>query len=299
MKQTKTVLCLFLTAAFAFSCSNDGKIIERLQYQNDSLTHVSAQQQDIIDGLSSTMEEITLTMDTIASQERSLLSGIDERGIPLTKRNMRAKLEALSTLIKDQHNRLDSLSKALDGSNATVNRLRSAINLLTKSLDERSREVDSLRTVLAYKDININNLGTQVANLTDTVNSVRHENATQKQLIAQQEQNITEQDAQLHEVYYVMGTKDELTAAGIVAKQGGLFKKKKVNFAGLNKNILKKGDIRTLNSITIPSKNPKILGDVPETSYTLTRGETASSLNIKDPEKFWSSNNRVLVIQLK
>lgn len=299
MKQTKTALFLILLSAMALSCSNDGKVIKRLQFQNDSLAQASAQQQDVIDGLASTMEEITLSLDTIASQERVVLSGVDERGVKLTKRNMRAKLEALSTLIKDQHTRLDSLGKALDGSNATVRRLRSTIDLLTKSLDARSREVDSLRTVLAYKDISINSLSTQVATLTDTVNSVRHENASQRQTIARQEQSISQQDEQLHTVYYIMGTKDELTVAGVLAKQGGLFKKKKVDFAGLNKSALKKGDIRTLKSLTIPSKNPRIMGDVPQTSYTLTRAGSSCQLNIDNPERFWSSNNRVLVIQLK
>mgnify|MGYP002523805694 CR=1 FL=1 len=299
MKQTRLALGLFLMTAVGFSCSNDGKIIERLQLQNDSLSQVSLQQQDVIDGLASTMEEITLTMDTIASQERFVLSGVDERGVPLTKRNMRAKLEALSNLIKDQHGRLDSLGKALEGSNATVAKLRGVVNLLTKSLDERTRELDSLRTVLAYKDININQLGTQVANLTDTVNTVKNENASQKQTIAKQEQNIAQQDTQLHEVYYIIGTKDELMAAGVLVKQGGLFKKKKVNFDGMNKSALKKGDIRTLKTINIPSKNAKILGEVPETSYTMTQGESASRLDITNPTRFWSSNNRVLVIQVK
>ena len=295
----KGVFCLFLSSAITFSCSNDGKVIERLLFQNDSLTQVSMEQRNVIDDLSLTMEEITLTMDTIASHERMVLSGVDERGIPLTKRNLRSKLEVLSSLIKGQHSRLDSLSKALEGSTATVDRLRSAINLLTRSLDQRSREVDSLRTVLAYKDISINGLSTQLANLTDTVNSVRHENASQRQLIAHQEQHISDQDAQLNEVYYIMGTKDELTAAGVMGKQGGLFRKRKVNFAGLNKSALTKGDLRTLKSLTIPSKNPKIMGDVPESSYTLTRGENSSHLTINDATKFWSSNNRVLVIQLK
>jgi len=299
MKKTKAAFGLLLASTLVFSCSNDGKLIERLQQQNDSLSQVSVQQQDVIDGLASTMEEITLTMDTIASQERIVLSGVDERGVPLTKRNMRAKLEALSNLIKDQHGRLDSLGKALEGSNATVAKLRGVVNMLTKSLDERTRELDSLRTVLAYKDININQLGTQVANLTDTVNTVKNENASQRQTIAKQEQNIAQQDTQLHEVYYIIGTKDELMAAGVLVKQGGLFKKKKVNFDGLNKSALKKGDIRTLKTINIPSKSAKILGEVPESSYSMTQGETASRLDITNPTRFWSSNNRVLVIQVK
>lgn len=298
MKQTRLFLGLFLMTGLVFSC-NDGKMIERLQQQNDSLTQVSTQQQDIIDGLSSTMEEITSSLDTIASSERQILSGVDERGVPLTKRNMRAKLEALSNLIKEQHAKLDSLGKALDGSNATVAKLRGVINLLNKSLDEKTRELDSLRTEITYKDINIVNLGTEVANLTDTMKSVRSENASQKQTIASQKQNIGEQDAALHEVYYVIGSKDELVSAGVVVKQGGLFKKKKVNFSGMNKSGLKKSDIRTLKHIDIPSKNPKILGEVPESSYTLTRGASSCTLDIVDAEKFWSSNNRVLVIQTK
>lgn len=299
MKQAKIALALLLTAAFAASCEDKGKIIEGLQVKNDSLQQVSTQQQDIIDGLAQTMEEITFTMDTIASQERNVLSGVDERGVPLTKRNMRAKLESISALIKDQHFRLDSLSKVLEGSNATVSRLRGVVSKLTKSLEARTREIDSLKTVIVGKDANINSLGTQVANLTDTVNNIKNVNATQRQTIARQEQNINQQDAQLNTVYYIMGTKDELYAAGAIVKEGGLFKKKKVNFANVNKNNLKKADIRQFKTINIPSRKPVIMGDVPEDSYTLVRNESSSTLTITNPTKFWSSNNRILVIQLK
>ena len=299
MKHTRTALALLLAAVISTSCDNKEALIAGLQFSKDSLQQVSQQQQGIIDGLAETMEEITLTMDTIAQQERIVLSGVDERGVPLTRRNMRAKLEMLASLIKDQHSRLDSLGKALDGSNATVNRLRGVVNMLTKSLNERTREIDSLRTVLANKDISINNLGTQVASLTETVNTVKTENANHLQTIAQQQQSLNQQDKELHEVYYIIGTKDELTAAGVLTKEGGLFKKKKVNFAGMNKSSLTKGDIRTLKSLTIPSKKARIIGDVPEASYQMTHTDNASYLTISDPSRFWSSNNRVLVIQVK
>ncbi len=299
MKSKRIAFGLIVAAAMASSCDNSGKIIEGLQFKNDSLQQVSVQQQDIIDGLAETMEEITLTMDTIASQERVILSGVDERGVPLTKRNMRAKLQSLSDLIKGQHFRLDSLGKALDGSNATVRKLRGVVTLLTQSLDERTRELDSLKTVITYKDLNINTLGNQVANLTDTVNTMKTENASNRQTIALQKQNISKQDAELHEVYYIIGTKDELLAAGAIVKEGGLFKKKKVNFANVNKDNLKKADIRQFKSITIPSKKASIIGDIPEDSYTLTRGDNSSNLTVTNAQKFWSSNNRILVIQLK
>lgn len=299
MKKTRLALGVVFAAALAVSCDNNKEMISQLQQQNDSLMLVSTQQQDAIDGLASTIEEITQSIDTIASSEREVLSGVDERGVPLTRRNMKAKLTALSNLIKEQHARLDSLSEALDSSNSMLVKLRRVIFMLNLALDEKTREIDSLRTVLVYKDISIINLGTEIQNLSDTVNDVRTENASQKQTIAEQKANIGQQDAQLHEVYYIIGSKDELLNAGVVTKEGGLFKKKKVNFAGLNKSALKKADIRTLKHLDIPSKSAKILGEVPEASYRLTRSNASSSLDILDAGKFWSSNNRVLVILTK
>ena len=167
------------------------------------------------------------------------------------------------------------------------------------SLDGIGEAWNDQQTAITYKDININNLGTQVANLTDTVNTMKNENASQRQTIARQEQNISQQDAQMHEVYFIIGTKDELLAAGAIVKEGGLFKKKKVNFANVNRGNLKKADIRQFKSINIPSKKAVIIGDVPEDSYTMTRNENSSTLTITNTAKFWSSNNRVLVIQMK
>ena len=57
MKKTKAAFGLLLASTLVFSCSNDGKLIERLQQQNDSLSQVSVQQQDVIDGLASTMRK--------------------------------------------------------------------------------------------------------------------------------------------------------------------------------------------------------------------------------------------------
>ena len=97
------------------------------------------------------------------------------------------------------------------------------------------------------------------------------------------------------EIWWVTGAQLLYGGDAVVAVDG--HSKEMVD--GLNKSALKKGDIRTLKTINIPSKNAKILGEVPETSYTMTQGESASRLDITNPTRFWSSNNRVLVIQVK
>lgn len=295
----KKTLALGTVLATVLMASCDREVMNRLQHQNDSLTWVSRQQERTINDLATTINEITQSLDTIAASEREVLSGVDERGMPLTKYSMRLKLEALSLLIKEQHARLDSLGEALDESNETLFQLRTVVNMLTLSLDAKMREIDSLHTVLTYKDISIIRLGDEIHQMADTVKNVRSEMVEQRRTLAEQTTAMGRQDAQLHEVYYIIGPKDKLVEAGVLTKEGGLFKKKKVNFVGVEKSWLTSADMRTLNHIDIPSKNAKILSDVPEASYRMIRGKTSCSLDILDAQKFWSSNNRILVIQTK
>ena len=53
--------------------------------------------------------------------------------------------------------------------------------------------------------------------------------------------------------------------------------------------------IRTLRTITINGKSPKMLSEVPSNSWTFD----GNTLTITDPKAFWSANNRILVIQVK
>ena len=297
MKKTIIALGVFLAMVFMGSC--DRAATTRLQEQNDSLTWVNHRLQLSIDGLSSTISEITQSLDTIAASEREILAGVDERGVPLSRYNMRVKLQALSLLIKEQHERLDSLGAALDESNETLAQLRIVVNMLTLSLDAKMREIDSLQTVVTHKDISIINLGTEIQNLNDTVKTVRDEMVAQKKTLAEQTTAMSRQEAQLNEVYYIIGPKNKLIEAGVLTKEGGLFKKKKVNFVDVEKSWLSSGDMRTMKHIDIPSKNFKILSEVPEASYKVTHGNGTCCLDILDTEKFWSSNNRILVIQTK
>ena len=295
----KKLLALSTILATVLMASCDRAATTRLKELNDSLTWVNRHQQRSIDDLTSTIGEITKSLDTISVAEREVLEGVDERGLPISKYTMKARLQALSLLIKEQHERLDSLGEALDESNETLAQLRIVVNMLTLSLDAKMREVDSLQTVLTHKDISIISLGTEIKNLNDTVKSVRTEMVTQRKAMAEQTTTLTRQEEQLHEVYYIIGPKDKLVEAGVLTKEGGLFKKKKVNFVGVEKSWLTSADMRTLRHINIPAKNAKILSEVPETSYRMIRGKTSCGIDILDIQKFWSSNNRILVIQTK
>ena len=93
-----------------------------------------------------------------------------------------------------------------------------------------------------------------------------------------------------------IGTKKELTSQGLLS--GGFLQKKRVNHDAINKDMFTKVDIRTFTEVTINSSNPKILTQMPASSYRIEKGKGSSILYILDPTAFWSVSN-YLIIQTK
>ncbi len=95
----------------------------------------------------------------------------------------------------------------------------------------------------------------------------------------------------LNQCYVVIASKDDLQRKGILRKG------KLVAEAMLNKSALTKVDIRLAKEFAFAAKRPKILTNMPPSSYRLTTGGNGHFLlNITNPTDFWSISN-VLVIQ--
>lgn len=100
----------------------------------------------------------------------------------------------------------------------------------------------------------------------------------------------------INEGYVMIGTKKSLSEQGIVS--GGFLKKKKVNPNAVPKDQYTKVDIRTFNEISLNSSSPKILTQMPDSSYKIEKkGKKQCTLYILDANAFWSVSN-FLIIQL-
>ena len=100
------------------------------------------------------------------------------------------------------------------------------------------------------------------------------------------------------EVYYVIGTKKELVANGLLTG-GGLFSKKKVDYSAVVKGKFKQADKRNMTSLNIGGKSPKVLSGMPVGSYTIQQNsKTSYTLKIIDADKFWSIS-KFLIIEVK
>lgn len=286
----------FATIAIASvtSCgSKNNTQEESWKYERDSLTRVNSQQQEVLDQMTAAMAEIAFCLDTIAVHERVIITGIDEEGNRLSRKSIRNRLQILSQVISEQKEKLGILEEKFSNSTMQIGKLHSIIEFLENSLAQKDVEVERLKGEVSTSNYRVAALEEKVSNMNDTIESERAVNTEQKVQIAQQ-------DAQLNEVYYIIGTEDQLISKGILSKEGKIIKKKKVNFSNINKSALTKGDIRTLRSISIRGKSPKILSDVPKNSYSLDKSTNdVATLNIINPTLFWSANNRILIIQVK
>lgn len=285
---------LSLTIAMA-SCGGDGNKAaqEVWNHERDSLTRVNGQQQAVLDQMTAAMAEIAFCLDTIAVHERVIIAGIDEEGNRLSRRGIRNRLEVLAKVIGEQKEKLGILEEKFSQSTMRIGQLHSIIEFLENSLSQKDAEVERLKSEINTSNYRVVALEEKVSLMNDTITEERATNTEQKQQIAKQ-------DAQLNEVYYIIGNDNLLVSNGILKKEGKIFKKKKVNFSNINKSLLTKGDIRTLKIINIKGKSPKILSDVPKGSYSLDKyGDDSYTLRILNSSSFWSANNRILIIQVK
>lgn len=284
-------------ALFMVSCNNNsGQDDDSWAKERDSLQTVNAQQQTLINDMTTTMADISASLDTIAKYEGMIVRRIDENGHPLSKQDLKSRLSTLSDIIRNQREKMEVMEKSISEGKSSIGKLKSIISYLSASLEQREAEIQKLRREVDSKNFSIARLNTRVAHLKDTVASVRQENEERLQQIESQKE---QHQMVLNEVFYVVGTKEQLINTGVLSKSGTFLKKKKINFASIDKSMLTKADRRTLKQIKIQGKSPKMLSDAPKGTYALEKNGTTSTLTILDTDKFWSANNKILVIQVK
>ncbi|MDE6573731.1 MAG: hypothetical protein K2L84_00205 [Muribaculaceae bacterium] len=290
-----TIIVLLSVLTLIISCGDNGRAVAEATWQKerDSMARVNTQQQAVLDQMTAAMAEIAFSLDTIAAHERVIISGVDEEGNRLSRRALRSRLEILAQVINEQKEKLGMLEEKFSNSAFQIGQLHSIIEFLESSLSQKDVEVEKLKSELNSRSYNVAVLEEKVANMRDTIEEERAINSVQKDEIAKQ-------DAKLNEVYYIVANEESLVNAGILKKEGKIIKKRRIDFSNVNKSMLYKVDIRKFTNLTIRGRSPKILSDVPKDSYELTKNsDSMYTLKIISPTAFWSSNNRILVIQVK
>ncbi|MDA1081403.1 MAG: hypothetical protein O2973_06945 [Gemmatimonadetes bacterium] len=296
---------IFVAAAtFAVAaCDGSRKQLEQTLAQ---VEQISAEKDSLLKDVMATSQFITEVNAELA-KVRSRTAGRPVQGQPgemengLTPAQQR---EAIRVKVAELTSRLTESESRLAAS-------RTRVRDLTANNTALSAQMTAYDSTIASFTVLIDNQRTEIASLTEQVNALQAENVSLRQdkasltdantqLTEQKEQLITEQNT----VYYVIGTEDELSRKGIIAKQGGLFGigKTAVPAAALNPADFIPIDRTQVMEIAFPKgdKAYKIvsrqdvagLETAPDKSNRIKGG-----LKIVDAAKFWGPARYLILME--
>lgn len=254
------------------------------QEERDSIMSVNDQQREILDDLTETLVDVSASLDSITMQENMLKSEIQESGT--SKKQMLATISSFKNLLAENKAKMAEMEKKLAGRDDQLAKMSRLIKYLNEELEKKEATINQLMEELSQKNADIANLHTNINNLNSTIGTMQVEADNQKKEIARQTEN-------MNTVYYIVGKSSDLKKKGVLS--GGFLSKKKANYSNLDMSMFTKADKRTLRSIPVPDKSPKILSGVNQSACTINKNGKTSEIVINDPATFWSSSN-VLII---
>lgn len=290
--KTFRIIMPLLMLVLVFSCKNEKVDMQQFVAERDSILQDNRSKTQQLDELNSVLSTIAIGLDSIAVQENILFNGSGRDGVRLDKHEIAARLNGMADILARQRAKIQVLQDSLANrkTSQSVEHLQRVVEFLNQQLAEKDQVIKSLRADLNNSKKDITQLR---ASLSDMKNrAVKAENKTQVLTTA-----LSKQDDVINECYVRIGTKKQLSAAGLL--KGGFLQKKKVNYEDVDKSKFNAVDIRKFREITLKSNNPKILTPQPSNRsfHFEESGDGSCTLVITNPTLFWSVSN-FLIIQL-
>lgn len=290
------ILFIILSGASLYSCGSGSKT--NWKDERDSILRVNLQQRQVLDEMTSTVVQIASGLDSIARQEQILTSRFDAEGRALSRKKMVENLKIFEDVLAQKRVEMRRLDSLLTHKNSDMQKLYSLVAYLNEELDKKDETLRILRAELHIKNVSIRELSGKLSSLNSDMEELSDSISGLKEEAYSQKQQIDNQVAALNIVYYVIGSKKDLSEKGIL-KSGGFLSKASINYSALDKSFFNKDDLRTLKSIDIYGNSPKVLSSMPMDSYSIvTKGKNNSTLNILDAKRFWGVS-KYLIIQVK
>lgn len=273
-----------------YGCGHSNSEIIKLVEERDSLKLANQVQSKELSNYGKMIQVINSTLDSIAMQENLIFVSNDET--PLTKESVEYNLMRFETILNRQKEKIDQLEKQLKEQETDDGSSFGLIAHLREQIEVKDKQIAQLRGELAKKNVDIARLQEQVESqrvIIDTqqvtINELDKRNKRQTEALARQ-------DAILNNGYVLIGTKEDLKRKGVITKKGVL-----VSDAVLDRTKFAKVDIREWREVTFTAKRPRILTNMPSTSYELTTmGNGTFTLIVSNPTDFWGIS-MYLVIQ--
>lgn len=278
-------LTLLLLAVLLAACGEDKTKPQPINTTaEDSLRKVIEQRENEVNDMFATLNEIQEGFRLISEAEgRVALADNSEGGDPTE--HMKRDIRFIQRRMEENKKLIAKLQQQQRESSFRSDELKRTIENIQAQLVEKDKELNRLRTQLAEKDVHINELDNVIADLNTSVENLTEESKQKTQTIAQQEK-------QMHQAWYVFGTKKELRTQNILTREGVL----RQNY---NKGYFTQIDTRVDREIKLYSKYAKLLTNHPAGSYSLQKDANGQYVfRVVNAQQFWQTS-RYLVILVK
>lgn len=278
----RIVLALTMVALLA-GCQNTKKQ-EQLQQRNDSLMTELNQRESEVNEMMEALSEVQAGIDDInRAEDRVSLKAKSGEQSSTIREQIKEDMLFISSRMKENKLKVAELTKQLNSSRYSNSKLRKVLEGYKKQIEESQVRIKELTEELERKNVRIQELDEEVKGMT----------AAQELLLSAQEkqaETLANQDAKLHEAFFVFGTKSELRSEKILEGSKVLQNK---NF---NKKYFTRVDTREFSHINLFAKRAKVLTPHPATSYRLVKNDKRQlELYVVDKDAFWGASKYLVI----
>lgn len=272
---------LFLVSCVALLAACTPKVpkaeYDALAAQKDSIQKENALMNEVISTVNGAMSEI--------AADQGLLF-VDDDGNDLKDKNaVLSRMQTFRNHMADQKAQIEKLKKQNGGAWSQNSKLKKLIEDLETQIAVKDSMIADLQTKLESSNASIADLKNQVNIITIAKQQAEQDRDRFQELSQNQE-------AELNTGYYIVDTKANLKAAGLIE---GVFKKK-AKYDQMEASKFTKVDIREFKELVIDSKKPKLITAKPEGSYTITKNsDGTSTLTISDVAAFWNASPYLII----
>ncbi len=280
-----------IALVFLSGCGNSNSEIGRLIAERDSLRNETASQTERLNNYEQTVSLLNNALDSIAYEEKMIFVNVENLEMPVTKDIVKQNLERFENILSHQKNHIRQLEAKLQAANDSTNRALGLISHLKEQISAKDVQIAQLKKEIEKKNVDIARLQEQVESQQFTINSQSVTIDELNKRNHKQNEALAKQDAILNNGYVLIGTKSDLQRKGVL-KKGHL-----VADAIMDRSKFWQIDMRTWKEVTFTAKKPRILTNMPVSSYEITTsGDKNFTLHIINPSDFWKISS-YLVIQ--
>jgi hypothetical protein len=292
MRTIKFTLIILMGLLLISGCGGkkkDQQILD-LQTKNAKLQTEYNQKDSLLNELFVSINAIEKNLSDITAREKLITDApVEEKRMNMDVRDqIMDEIISINNIIEQNKKQLAVLKDQLKKSKVKTDALQETIKMLTTKLDEKEQEITGLKEQLVKLNFKIDELNS-------TVDTLRETTASQSKVISQQDAMIGE----MNTIWYVVGTKKELSEKGIIVKTGGMLSSSVKMSEMINPDYFTVSDMRTLTSISFTGSKAELVTNHPEGSYKFViENEKIKGLEILNAKDFWKSS-RFLVIMTR